>query len=48
MKKFILQLEFKPQDMWIGLYWDMRGQDFHAWLCLLPMFPIHLVIREVK
>lgn len=36
--------EFKPRDCWIGVYWtnwSMGIQD--TWICILPMFPIHIV-----
>lgn len=48
MHRVILRLEFKIQDMWIGVFWDLRGSDFHLWMCLVPCFPLHLVVREVK
>ena len=34
-------LEFKLQDMWMGVYWKNRKQDIDIWICLLPCFPIH-------
>ncbi len=47
-----VRLEFKPQDCWIGAYWEARGCpcedpfcqccEQHLWVCLLPMLPIHL------
>jgi hypothetical protein len=46
-----ISLEFKPQDLWIGLYWKVRRQNFHdlscgssvdLWICLVPMLPIHV------
>jgi hypothetical protein len=35
--RFSVALEFKPQDLWIGAYW----QKGHCWICLLPMLPLH-------
>ncbi len=32
-----VRLEFKPQDFWLGAYWDKEN----LWICLLPMLPIH-------
>ncbi len=36
-----IQLEWKPQDMWIGLFWKRTGGTIDAWLCIVPMLPIH-------
>ena len=36
-----INLEFKLQDMWIGLYWKNSREDIDIWLCLIPCFPIH-------
>lgn len=44
-----IKLEFKPQDLWIGIFWKCRVEvdlcdwsywDF--WVCIIPMFPIHI------
>ncbi len=40
-KKWLLRLEFKLQDMWIGLYWQNKSKRLDVWLCLLPCFPLH-------
>lgn len=34
-------VEFKPQDLWIGLYWKRIGNCWDFWLCLLPCVPLH-------
>lgn len=51
-----IKLEFNPQDLWIGAYWDNRvlgvwynGMSlgtFHLWVCLIPMLPIHITRRK--
>lgn len=44
---FGLRVEFKVQDLWIGLFWQTKPVDgVHRyrtdwWLCLLPCIPIH-------
>lgn len=49
----MIKLEFKWQDMWIGLFyknetrWKGVLQDEpiclrHLWICLIPMCPIHI------
>lgn len=45
-------LEFKLEDCWIGVFWRRRrtweecmgGGSMDIWLCLLPCFPIHIVL----
>ena len=36
-------IEWKPQDLWVGVFWKHNAEsgDFNLWLCLLPMIPIH-------
>lgn len=36
-----ISLEFKLQDMWIGVYWENNYEDIDIWLCLIPCFNIH-------
>lgn len=57
---FQLTLEFKPQDLWLGVYWN-RGSRHSAsssgiqhvsvtdvWVCLLPCLPIHVSVANFK
>lgn len=51
-----ISLKFKPQDAWIGAYWE-RGREFvndgpvyrffRVWICLVPMLPIKIEVRRV-
>jgi len=34
-------IEFKLEDMWIGLFWKHKYREIDIWLCLIPCFPIH-------
>ena len=36
-----IRLEFKLQDMWLGLFWKKGDREVDIWLCLIPCFPIH-------
>ena len=36
------QLQFRPRDLWIGLYYVTEGHCVDAWICLVPCVPIHL------
>jgi len=46
-----VRIEFKPQDLWLGLYWKVDphyynekrdGEWVDVWVCLIPMLPIHI------
>jgi hypothetical protein len=37
-----LQLEWKKQDCWIGVYWKRSVSTLHLWICVLPCLPLHL------
>lgn len=46
-KQLRVRLEFKPQDCWVGAYWETRYPgSAHVWICLLPMLPLHIMIRR--
>jgi hypothetical protein len=36
-----VRLEYKLADMWIGAFWDRKGDTLHVWVCLLPCLPLH-------
>jgi hypothetical protein len=46
-------LKFKPQDMWIGLYWDVERcwapscvWTLKLYICLVPMLPIKVTVER--
>ena len=39
-----VDLEWKPQDMWIGAYWKRLGNCVDCWVCLIPCVPIHICV----
>lgn len=39
-------LEFKPVDLWVGVRWTRKPDGLHLFLCLIPMFPVHLVFTR--
>ena len=51
-----IRLEFKPQDMWVGVYWKVTEyepcQGYHVptdldiWVCFLPTIPVHIHFKE--
>lgn len=49
--RWSVKLEFKPQDLWIGLYWKRTNCEIEhgsepfvtdVWICLVPCLPIHV------
>lgn len=42
------KLEFNPRGLWIGFYWkfdpfeNYSVRKLHIYICLLPMFPLHI------
>lgn len=52
-----IRLEFKWQNMWIGVYWNTKKLQigpstyysyFDMWICLIPMIPIHISNMKEK
>jgi hypothetical protein len=48
-----VQLQFELRDVWIGCFWrvsrhpDLRASILHLYVCLLPLFPLHVsILRE--
>lgn len=47
-----VQLEFKLEDFWVGVFWRRRrgweecmgGDRLDVWICLVPCLPIHIVL----
>jgi len=52
-----VEIDFNPQDIWIGCYWR-KTPDYkkiwvgklliklELWICLIPMFPIHVMLGK--
>lgn len=40
--RWVLALEFKAADMWVGAYWHRHHNSLSVWVCFLPMLPIHV------
>ena len=40
-----IKLEYKWQDMWIGLFYkrEVPIPIKHLWICIIPMLPLHIV-----
>lgn len=52
-------LEFKPADLWVGAFYDVRPAiyvsiwgrvlaDLHVWVCVVPCVPLHIVVSWVR
>ena len=52
-----ITLEFKPRDMWIGVYWrktlecaidlEVEIKVTDIWICIIPTLPIHIKKQTV-
>lgn len=36
------QLEFAPQNLWVGAVWERAGNCVDVYVCLIPCVTIHL------
>mgnify|MGYP001363769621 CR=1 FL=1 len=36
--------EWKPQDLWVGVYWKSIGHAVDVWICFLPCIPLHITL----
>jgi len=43
-----LSVEWKLQDLWVGVFWKRVGNSWDVWVCLLPCLPIHLSCWRIK
>jgi hypothetical protein len=41
-KGWHIRLEWKLNDLWVGLYWMRIGNSVDIYICILPCVPIHL------
>jgi hypothetical protein len=39
--EWVLGIEWKLADLWIGAFWKRKGHSLDIWVCLLPCLPIH-------
>lgn len=37
-----VRLQWRPRDLWVGVYWVTDGHCLDAWVCLLPCLPVHV------
>jgi len=51
--KYRLAIEFKPEDLWLGLFWKWKYKYYYynyvqsdIWICLLPCLPLRITIRH--
>lgn len=40
------EIVFKPQDLWVGVYWESSYPKLDIWICVIPMVPLHLYWRR--
>ena len=52
-RRYSIFLEFELGDLWIGLFCKIKpkalseDKTIHLYLCIVPMFPIHVMV-DVK
>ena len=51
--RFTVRIEFKPQDCWVGVYWEGTVNNYRTldsknewWVCIIPCFPIHIIYTK--
>lgn len=37
-----VQLQFEVRDLWIGVFWRKTEIALHIYICIVPLFPIHI------
>jgi hypothetical protein len=45
-RRWRMALQFKPADLWVGVYYAGHGGWWDVWVCLVPCFPIHFWSTE--
>lgn len=40
------RFEFKFEDMWVGVFWRKGANQTEVWICLVPCFPLHIVLLK--
>ena len=44
--KTTVRLEFKLEDLWVGIFWEVDVWTVDIWICIIPCFPIHIQRTE--
>ena len=39
-------VKFEKRDLWIGLFWDVRDDGIHIFVCPFPCIALHWVIER--
>lgn len=48
-RSWALNIQWEPHDLWVGVFWRTTPSEFlHLYVCLVPLFPIHLTIQRAK
>lgn len=40
-RSWFLRIEWKPQDCWVGVFWEQSPFRLDIWVCVVPMLPLH-------
>lgn len=44
--KLIVQIQWEPRDLWVGLFWRRTDVALHLYFCLVPLLPLHITIAR--
>jgi len=39
-------IEFKLNDLWVGVFWRNAKEQLDIWICIIPCFPIHFTFKK--
>jgi hypothetical protein len=45
--RLIVQWQFEPRDLWIGVFWRRTAIAWHLYVCVIPLLPLHVTIATV-
>ena len=40
-RRWFCRLEWKVQDLWVGVFWKRAAMSLDVWVCVVPCVPIH-------
>lgn len=46
--RLIVQFQWEPRDVWVGLFWRRTEIALHLYICLLPFVPLHITIARPR
>ncbi len=47
-EKCKVQIQFETGDLWVGVFWRRSDLCLHLYVCIVPMFPLHIAITRQR